>query len=85
LIAGSGLGQPPNVIRKIVGPLSLALISNSSNIVSPQHIVSPQADAVLPAYLFLALCMLFVGLSFVFLEVRPPEHCTVLDSRQGWR
>jgi putative MFS transporter len=35
------------------------------------NVVSPQAtsDAVLPAYLFLAFCMLLVGLSFVFLGV----------------
>jgi hypothetical protein len=34
-------------------------------------VVSPQAtsDAVLPAYLFLAFCMLLVQLSFVFLGV----------------
>lgn len=61
----SGLGQAANGIGKIVGPLSLALIAGSSNIVSPQA----TSDAVLPAYLFLAFCMLLVGLSFVFLGV----------------
>ena len=61
----SGLGQAANGVGKIVGPLSLALIAGSSNVVSPQA----TSDAVLPAYLFLAFCMLLVGLSFVFLSV----------------
>ena len=61
----SGLGQAANGVGKIVGLLSLALIAGSSNVVSPQA----TSDAVLPAYLFLAFCMLLVGLSFVFLGV----------------
>src|SRR5215470_5637150 len=61
----SGLGQAANGVGKIVGPLSLALIAGTSNVVSPQA----TSDAVLPAYLFLAFCMLLVGLSFVFLGV----------------
>jgi MFS transporter, putative metabolite:H+ symporter len=61
----SGLGQAANGVGKIVGPLSLALIAGTSNVVSPQA----TSDAVLPAYLFLALCMLLVGLSFAFLGV----------------
>lgn len=61
----SGLGQAANGVGKILGPLSLALIAGSSNVVSPQA----TSDAVLPAYLFLAVCMLLVGLSFVFLGV----------------
>jgi putative MFS transporter len=61
----SGLGQAANGVGKIVGPLSLALIAGSSNVVSPQA----TSDAVLPAYLFLAFCMLLVGMSFAFLSV----------------
>jgi putative MFS transporter len=61
----SGLGQAANGVGKIIGPLSLALIAGTSNIVAPQA----TADAVLPAYLFLALCMALVGLSFAFLGV----------------
>ena len=61
----SGLGQAANGVGKIVGPLSLALIAGSSNVVSPQA----TSDAVLPAYLFLAFCMLLVGVSFAFLGV----------------
>jgi putative MFS transporter len=61
----SGLGQAANGVGKIVGPLSLALIAGSSNVVSPQA----TSDAVLPAYLFLAFYMLLVGMSFAFLGV----------------
>ena len=61
----SGLGQAANGVGKIIGPLSLALIAGTSNIVSPQA----SAEAVLPAYFFLAFCMLLVGLSFIVLGV----------------
>jgi putative MFS transporter len=61
----SGLGQAANGIGKILGPLSLALIAGTSNIVAPKA----TAEAVLPAYLFLAFCMLLVALSFLILGV----------------
>ena len=61
----SGLGQAANGVGKILGPLSLALIAGTGNIVKPET----TAGAVLPAYLFLAFCMLLVGLSFTFLAV----------------
>ena len=61
----SGLGQAANGVGKILGPLSLALIAGSSNMVSPQA----TADAVFPAYLFLAFCMALVALSFLLLGV----------------
>jgi MFS transporter, putative metabolite:H+ symporter len=61
----SGLGQAANGVGKILGPLSLALIAGTSNLVSPQA----TAAAVLPAYLFLAFCMALVALSFLILGV----------------
>jgi MFS transporter, putative metabolite:H+ symporter len=61
----SGLGQAANGVGKILGPLSLALIAGSSNVLSPQA----TADAVFPAYLFLAFCMALVALSFLILGV----------------
>jgi len=61
----SGLGQTANGVGKILGPFSLALIAGTSNIVSPKA----TAEAVFPAFLFLAFCMLLVGLSFLFLGV----------------
>jgi putative MFS transporter len=59
----SGLGQTANGVGKILGPLSLALIAGTSNIVSPKA----TEGALFPAFLFLAFGMLLVGLSFVFL------------------
>ena len=44
----SGLGQAANGVGKIVGPLALALLAGSSNIIAPQA----TADAVFPAFLF---------------------------------
>jgi putative MFS transporter len=61
----SGLGQAANGVGKIIGPLSLALIAGTGNLVAPKA----TAEAVLPAYLFLALCMALVGLSFLLLGV----------------
>ena len=61
----SGLGQAANGVGKILGPLSLALIAGTGNIVSPHA----TAEAVLPAFLFLAFAMVLVGLSFTVLGV----------------
>src|ERR1043166_7949888 len=61
----SGLGQAANGVGKILGPLSLALIAGTGNIVSPHA----TADAVLPAFMFLAFAMVCVGLSFSILGV----------------
>jgi MFS transporter, putative metabolite:H+ symporter len=59
----SGLGQAANGVGKILGPLALALIAGSSNIVSPKA----TGDAVLPAFVFLAANMLLVALGFLLL------------------
>src|SRR5207244_9810016 len=64
----SGLGQAANGVGKILGPLALALIAGSSNLVSPQA----TEDAVLPAFLFLSVNMLLVALGFGFLGVETP-------------
>jgi putative MFS transporter len=72
----SGLGQAANGVGKILGPLSLALIAGTSNIVSPQA----TADAVFPAYLFLAGCMALVGLSFLILGVETHGKAMALAS-----
>jgi putative MFS transporter len=61
----SGLGHAAAGWGKIMGPLALALIAGSSNLVRPHA----TAAAVYPAFLFLALNMLFVALAFVFLAV----------------
>lgn len=59
----SGLGHAAAGIGKILGPLALALIAGTGNIVSPHA----TREAVFPAFLFLAFCMLLVGLAFLYL------------------
>ena len=61
----SGLGQAANGVGKILGPLSLALIAGTGKIVSPHA----TAAAVMPAFAFLGLAMVCVGLSFSILGV----------------
>ncbi|TXL81632.1 MFS transporter [Vineibacter terrae] len=62
---GVGLAQAANGVGKIAGPLCLALIAGTGNFVSPRA----TADAVMPAFLFLAGCGLLLGLAFTFLGV----------------
>jgi len=52
-------------IGKIMGPLALGLIAGTHNLVTPKA----TASAVLPAFLFLAVCCLAVGLSYSLLGV----------------
>jgi putative MFS transporter len=61
----SGLGQAANGVGKILGPLALAVLAGSDNIIAPKA----TADAVFPAFLFLAATMLLVALAFAFLGV----------------
>ncbi len=61
----SGLGQAANGVGKIVGPLVLALLAGSSNIIAPKA----TAAAVFPAFVFLGVLMLAVALAYVFLGV----------------
>jgi putative MFS transporter len=49
-----GLAQAANGVGKILGPVCLALIAGSGDVVSPKA----TADAVAPAFLFLAACEL---------------------------
>jgi putative MFS transporter len=49
-----GLAQASNGIGKILGPVCLALIAGSSDVVSPKA----TTDAIAPAFLFLAFCEL---------------------------
>ncbi len=61
----SGLGQAANGVGKIVGPLALALLAGSDNIIAPKA----TAAAIFPAFVFLGGTMLAVMLAFVFLGV----------------
>ena len=68
-----GLAQAANGIGKILGPVCLALIAGSSDVVSPKA----TADAVAPAFLFLAACE-FAALIAIFAFRREP-HGKPLD------
>ena len=61
----SGLGQAANGVGKILGPLALALLAGSDNIIAPKA----TAEAVFPAFVFLGATMLAVALAFAFLGV----------------
>ncbi len=74
----SGLGHAAAGIGKILGPLTLALIAGTGNIISPHA----TQQAVFPAFLFLAFCMLLVGLAFVFLAVETHGRPMALDPEQ---
>jgi MFS transporter, putative metabolite:H+ symporter len=74
----SGLGQTANGVGKILGPLSLALIAGTSNVVSPKATEA----AVFPAFLFLAFCMLLVGLSFLLLGVETHGKAIALGAEE---
>jgi len=70
-----GLAQAANGIGKILGPVCLALIAGSSDIVSPKA----TADAIAPAFLFLAACE-FAALIAIFAYRREP-HGKPMDIR----
>jgi putative MFS transporter len=59
----AGLSQAANGCGKVFGPLCLALIAGTDNLVTPKA----TAEAVTPAFLFLAACMVLVGLACTFL------------------
>jgi putative MFS transporter len=74
---GVGLAQASNGIGKIAGPLCLALIAGTSNLVSPKATI----DAVTPAFLFLAACGLALGLAFTLLGVETHGKPLALEGR----
>jgi len=61
----SGLGQAANGVGKILGPLALAMLAGSDNIIAPKA----TAAAIFPAFVFLGGTMLAVALAFLFLGV----------------
>ena len=61
----SGLGQAANGVGKILGPLALALLAGSSNVIAPKA----TAEAIFPAFVFLGVTMAAVALAYAFLGV----------------
>ncbi len=62
-----GLAQASNGIGKILGPVCLALIAGSNDLVSPKA----TTDAVAPAFLFLAACELAALIAIVAFRREP--------------
>lgn len=73
---GVGLAQAANGIGKIAGPLCLALIAGTSNLISPKATI----EAVMPAFLFLGGCGLAIGLAFTFLGIETHGKELALES-----
>jgi putative MFS transporter len=63
-----GLAQAANGVGKILGPVCLALIAGSNDVVSPKA----TADAIAPAFLFLAACE-FAALIAIIAYRREPH------------
>ncbi|MBO0739470.1 MAG: MFS transporter, partial [Alphaproteobacteria bacterium] len=72
----SGLGQAANGVGKILGPLALALLAGSNNVIAPKA----TAAAVFPAFVFLGLTMLAVALAYVFLGVETHGRAMALGA-----
>ena len=64
----AGLNLASNGFGKILGPASLAIIAGTGNLLTPHA----TEQAILPAFLFLAVCALGIGLAFTFLG--PETH-----------
>lgn len=62
---GTGLSQAANGIGEIVGPMSLALIAGTSNLLTP----TATTAAILPGFLFLAGCGLASALAFLLIPI----------------
>ena len=75
----SGLGQAANGVGKILGPLALALLAGSGNVIAPKA----TAEAVFPAFLFMAGMMLAVALAYVFLGVETHGRAMALGPGQS--
>jgi MFS transporter, putative metabolite:H+ symporter len=62
-----GLAQASNGVGKILGPVCLALIAGSNDVVSPKA----TTDAIAPAFLFLAACELAALIAIVSFRHEP--------------
>jgi putative MFS transporter len=62
-----GLAQASNGIGKIMGPVCLAVIAGSNDLVSPKA----TTDAVAPAFLFLAACELAALIAIIAFRREP--------------
>lgn len=70
---GTGLANAMGGIGKIVGPMILALIAGTGNLVTPEATES----ALMPTFVLLAVFMLVVAVAFAF--IAPEPHGRSLD------
>jgi putative MFS transporter len=63
--SGSGYAGLAGSVGKILGPLGLSLIAGSSNVVMPAATV----NALVPAFGFLALCLVICGATYLTLGI----------------
>jgi MFS transporter, putative metabolite:H+ symporter len=77
----SGLGQAANGVGKILGPLALALLAGSGNVIAPKA----TAAAVFPAFVLLGAVMLAVALAYLFLGVETHGKPMALGAEAGAR
>jgi putative MFS transporter len=71
----SGLGQAANGVGKIFGPLALALLAGSSNVIAPQA----TSAAIFPAFVFIGMTMVPVALAYLFLGVETHGRAMAID------
>ena len=62
---GAGVGQFGSAVGKITGPLALALIAGSNNLVAPKA----TGEAILPGFMFLTGCLVITFLAFTFFGI----------------
>jgi putative MFS transporter len=64
---GMGLAWAMSGIGRIVGPLGVALIAGTGDLIEPEATL----DALLPAFMYLAVFSLLVGLAFAVVRLEP--------------
>jgi MFS transporter, putative metabolite:H+ symporter len=70
-----GLQQAANAVGKIVGPIVLAAIAGTNDLVTPKA----TAEAVFPAFVFFAACSLVVGLCFTAVGIETHGKRLAID------
>jgi putative MFS transporter len=64
---GMGLAWAVGGVGRIIGPLGVALIAGTGDLIDPDAAL----DALAPAFLFLAALSLLVGIAFVVVDIEP--------------
>jgi MFS transporter, putative metabolite:H+ symporter len=63
--SGAGYAGLAGSVGKILGPMGLAFVAGSSNLISPAATVS----AIVPAFLFLAACLAVCGVTYLTIGI----------------